>query len=181
MPLRRRQSFSRDMDAYLRSRGTNRGQFNFSQVFKRKPKEDAIPLVNEDRSITVEDISPEPGFFSKLLSIFKREKQQEDLFVEEVAVVKETETNQSDVYYEDLDAPPKQEQKEGFFTRLFASFRTEKQEDVVVLDARDDMKLLGQSLFRVLDNLPTEEKSKLKRNPEWENVKEVLRKYEVIR
>ena len=69
------------------------------------------------------------------------------------------------------------------FSRIFKKFKREKQEDLLVIDntIREDMKSLGMSFFQILDTLPAEEKVKLKESREFENVKELLRKYEVIK
>ena len=144
---------------------------------KRKPKEEMVPLVNEDRSISIQE-SPRPGFFSRVLARFKNRRSEEESMVEEVQYMKEVEESQADLFYEDLDSPPAK--KQGFFSRFF-SRRVE--EDVVMLDpsAKEDMKVLGKSLFNILDRLPSTEKEKLKISAEWEQVKETLRKYEVIK
>lgn len=177
MSLRKRQAFSREMDSYLSSRNKRRFKLEIPSIFKKKAQDETVPILNEDRSVTVEPELKKEGFFSRL---FKRNRDEEDIMMQEMEYVQQVESPADvemprDVHYEKLEEP-ETEKKQGFFSKIFGN-----KDEVMIFDSKEDMKELGRSVVGLLEKISPEERMKLKDTYEFDNLKNILKKHELIK
>lgn len=146
---------------------------------------------------------PKKGFFESLKDMFRIElvddepaqpQQDESVSVEEVEAVMRGES--VDVSEDDFDeeAFVQAHKPKGFWASLkesmFGSFNEEEllhddEPDVAVIETPgkvdDDVKEMLRTCVSWINRLPAEEISRIKRSPEYDQFKELLRKYKLIK
>lgn len=194
-----RHNFNKDLDTYLSSK--ERDDFSVPKRSEPQPE----PVMTEDQEL--EDYEGERdsrGIFDRLLNMFGHKPRTPEE-QEEVENLEEVYSYQYDALEEKEESLREQEEeieekKQGILQRfsqslssLFQQREHWSDEDEAVVDEVEseeghpnamvlhDMKTLGKITVRLMQEMTPHKRKEFKESPEFLSVKEILRRYKLIR
>jgi uncharacterized protein with von Willebrand factor type A (vWA) domain len=197
--------FNTELDTYLSKRKGNYSPSFFKRVddMFSKTFDDKLPRINETSTTVYGDTSKKRSWFSS----FSRKKKTSDLMEEEIIAheselspSKKAELEELEHEVEDIEEESEvlETQKQTILGRFFASLFAKKQKDLDdEFDAevdesqvrsalqedplKDETRIVLKSLHKWISRLPPDQIEAFKRSPDFEQYKDLLDRYGLIR